>query len=99
MKGYTHTEFGIKDGDLLSRIRLTTLQFRGRNVLVRHFTGDEVRDPFVMVTGYVAGAMEESRDDDLPVTQVVPVVDNAERSELTALIRFFMEVPAVHFWG
>lgn len=98
MKGYKHTELGIADGALMSKVRLTTIQFRGQNVLVRHFTGDEASDPFIMVPGTVAGGFK-IEGDSLPVTSVVPIQDEAHRQELRAFLQHMEGVPTVHFWN
>jgi hypothetical protein len=93
MRQYEHTELNENGKAYVERV-----PYAGRDILLRHFYGDKKIGPFVSVKGFISGEYMRRREGTLvPVTDVEPIVDITQRTELTDLLKQKGENKLINF--
>jgi hypothetical protein len=94
MMQYAHTEQNERN-----EVHVSKFPYAGREVLLRHYHSGKSA-PFVVVTGFISGDYKKQQEGmHVPVTDVEPVGDQAQRRELTDLLRKTGIMQPVHFWS
>ena len=108
MANYTHLELD-KEIEALAGyyvpLKEERLPYKGREVL--YVVGQAVVDAsccgfmssgYVLVPGYIVDWKSATNENDLPVTQVEPILDQEEQGIICDIIKEAENIPQVEFW-